>query len=512
MTQKDRLVAPLLALFAGAIHALSMVPTLPGWLAPLALVALLAALARAASTRHAALLGWLYGLVAHLAVFHWLFAIPETPAAVLAVAYAVLALVFALIPAALCALYQRTGQRLPQAARLVFFPIFWVGMEQLRGMGLLGFPWLDLSSALAAFPLLIQPAAWAGAAGVDLIAAILATTMAATLDRRQGLNPPQRLATALAALVIAFIWPLAGYLRLQQAEAGEGLRVAVVQGNIDPTQKWQSGRARMSLDTFSAASREVVSAAAPDLVVWPETSIPCLLEGETPTVCGLWIQDLARSLDTTLLVGALSPGPPSVGRNFYFNSAYLIDSEGSYVDRYDKVRLVPFGEMIPLDDIIEVLRRVDLGEGDFVAGEAIRPIGASPLRLGVAICFESLFGSVSRALARDGADLLVIITNDAWFGGTSAPAQHATIAALRAVETGLAVARCANTGISGFIDPWGRYLDSAPMDTRATLIADLPTGPATTPYVRFGDTVGFPCALWTAAFALGELLALRRKK
>ena len=127
------------------------------------------------------------------------------------------------------------------------------------------------------------------------------------------------------------------------------------------------------------------------------------------------------------------------------------------------------------------------------------------------ICFESLFGGQARSLARAGARLLVVMTNDAWFGRSAAPEQHAAIAALRAVETGLPVARCANTGISGFIDPWGRYTAQIELDERGAKVALLPAARSDTLYSRWGEIVGFPCGLFFVALSLGELLGRRGK-
>ena len=443
----------------------------------------------------------------HLGVFHWLLRIPDTSPGILLVAYFALALLGGVFPAFLGGLYLCSTRHLRGLRALLFFPVLWVGMETIRGHGLLGFPWIDLATSLAPYPVLIQPAALAGSASLGLIAAIVGTLCAVTFDPALAPSRRIRIGTLLAAVVCVGGWLRFGSYRLARP-LGEGaterIRVSLIQGNVDPTQKWQPEQARASLDLFADETRSVASAETPDLIVWPETAIPCLLEGESPTPCGLWIQNLARRSRTTLLVGALAPGPVVENQKSYYNSAYLVTPDGTYRDRYDKVHLVPFGEMIPLDDRIPVLRRVNLGEGDFVAGKIERAIGDAPLRLGVVICFESLFGGATRALALDGARLLVIITNDAWFGNSAAPEEHAAVAALRAVETGLAVARCANTGISGFIDPAGRYLARTQYDTQQTLTAELPLATASTPYLRWGDVVGTLCALWTVALTLGE--------
>jgi apolipoprotein N-acyltransferase len=506
----------MLVLAAGIVHALSLPPSWIGWVVPVVPMLLLLGLARARTTRWSAAAGWTYGMVLHLGVFHWLLRIPDTPAWVLAVAYIALALVGGGFPALLAWLYSRSLRYLSRFQATLLFPFLWVGMESIRGYGLLGFPWVDLATSLAPFPVLIQPAAIGGSAALGLIAASVGTCCALAIDSAVWRHPVRSRGGALAiALILIAGWWWFGHRRLAQPRAEEGretARVALVQGNIDPTQKWQPEHAWASLDLFADETGSVAATEHPDLVVWPETAIPCLLEGESPTVCGLWIQNLARRTKSTLLVGALAPGPDVSGQRSYYNSAYLISPDGNYRDRYDKVHLVPFGEMIPLDDKIEVLRRIDLGEGDFVAGESRRAIGEAPLRLGVVICFESLFSGSTRALARDGARLLVIMTNDAWFGDSAAPEEHAAVAALRAVETGLAIARCANTGISGFVDPVGRYLDRTQYDTRQTLVAELPLALASTPFVRWGDIVGSLCALWCIALALAEVLSLAAQK
>ncbi|MAE70558.1 MAG: apolipoprotein N-acyltransferase [Gemmatimonadetes bacterium] len=508
-----------LALGAGGLHALSMPPGAFGWAVPGVVGLSFCSLRRVRNGGHAFGLGVIYGLSVHLGVFHWLFEIPETPAAILAVGYLALSVMGAIFPGLLFFVFARVGGRLPVGWGAALFAVLWVGMEQLRGFGLLGFPWLDLSTSLAVHPLLIQVAAWGGAAAVDLMAAGVGVALALAIDPRGCSGRRLRFDAAGVAMLILGAWVAVGWLRLPsigaEPETGgsDSLRVAVVQGNIDPTEKWLSGHARLSLETFAEETRTEMEAAegAIDLFVWPETSLPCLVEGESAVYCRSWVEELARETGAWLLVGALAPGPQVGGRKSYYNSAYLVDPAGEWLDRYDKVHLVPFGEMIPLDDQIEVLRRVDFGEGDFVAGEAVRPIGDPPRRLGVLICFESLFGGQARSLARAGARLLVVMTNDAWFGRSAAPEQHAAIAALRAVETGLPVARCANTGISGFVDPWGRYSVRIELDERGTRVATLPAVESDTLYSRWGEIVGFPSGLLFVALALGELLGRRRK-
>ncbi len=223
-------------------------------------------------------------------------------------------------------------------------------------------------------------------------------------------------------------------------------------------------------------------------MIWPETALP-----EPPT--DLPIAMFSARTGNYLLIGAPAWDFDASARTFFpRNSAYLLAPGGVTLARYDKMHLVPFGEFVPLREFVQryfIVRPIDIRPGEL---RKTLPFGSH--RLGVGICFESTFADVSREYARLGAQMLVIITNDAWFHQTSAVRQHLNHARFRAIETGLPVARTAATGISAFIAPDGRLLEEIPTYTEGMCARSLPPGIPGTCYTRCG---------WL--FAPGALLA-----
>ena len=181
----------------------------------------------------------------------------------------------------------------------------------------------------------------------------------------------------------------------------------------------------------------------------------------------------------------------------YYNSAYLVAPDGTVAGKYDKVHLVPFGEYVPLKRWLPFLGKIVAQVGDFQAGRRGNTIRGVGPRLGVQICFEIIFPMLSRALVQNEAALLVNITNDAWFGESSAPYQHFSMAIFRAVENRRSLVRAANTGISGFVDPLGRIVASTPLDTEATLTRRVPILQEKTFYTRYGDAFALACLMAT---------------
>ena len=170
----------------------------------------------------------------------------------------------------------------------------------------------------------------------------------------------------------------------------------------------------------------------------------------------------------------------------YYNSAMLVSPAGGIVDEYRKMHLVPFGEMIPFEDRIAILREINFGEGDFSPGRAYRVFGIDSTKFAVAICFESIYPALVRKFVAGGARFVVNITNDEWFGASAGPYQHAQMAIMRSVECRVGLARCANTGVSMLVDPYGRVTGRTAIFERDTLIGDAVCGNGQTPYCRWG--------------------------
>jgi len=196
----------------------------------------------------------------------------------------------------------------------------------------------------------------------------------------------------------------------------------------------------------------------------------------------------------------------------YFNSAYLVGPRSEVLGRYDKAHLVPYGEYTPFKEFLPFLGKIVEHVGDFRPGEKGRTIEWKGRKLGIQICYEIIFPELSRAQVRSGAELLITITNDAWYGKTAGPYQHFSMAVFRAVENRRVLARAANTGISGFIDPAGRLLDLTSLMEAAAAVRELPLLDTFTPYTRWGDVGAAICLSAAAAITFWALRARQRTK
>ncbi|PIQ84871.1 MAG: apolipoprotein N-acyltransferase [Candidatus Omnitrophica bacterium CG11_big_fil_rev_8_21_14_0_20_43_6] len=358
---------------------------------------------------------------------------------------------------------------LPVYRRLFFLPSSWVLLEYLRSYLFTGLPWALIGFSQYRNLGIIQIADITGAWGVCFLVVFTNTALYLFFRRQAGIKI---ILIFIALLLVSLGY---GFIRLtdqpNESNGQKQVKISVVQGNILQDLKWERRAAAFIQDRY----RRLTVACAmdkPALIIWPESSVP-----------GLWGRDedefiqvlaLARQLDTNLLVGAVS----YFNQN-YFNSALLVDQTGSAVAIYSKLHLVPFGEYVPLKNIFPFLETI-APIGDITPGREytifklypalshlgikdcqVRPCRVErpqPADFGVLICFEDLFPELSRQFIKRGARFLVNITNDAWYKEGSAPYQHFAASVFRSVENRVYLARAANTGISGFIDPAGRIL------------------------------------------------------
>lgn len=379
------------------------------------------------------------------------------------------------------AIYVRTRLRAPDWFVL---PIFWVAAEQLRSLFVLGFTWGALGHAGTAVPRWVQFASVTGVFGVSLwFAALNAVVLELALPR--GRRRPA-LAAALALLLVV-PW-VHGGLVMAGKRPGRSIRVAVIQPNISAEKKWDARFKRMSFDVLGELTLEA-SREAPDLVVWPETAAPSYLLHE-PSDLEL-VAGVARAARADILTGCpdlevVRGADPKIRT---YNAAVLVDSSGTVLDTYGKIHLVPFGEFVPFQSVFPILGRVDFGEADFTAGERRAVFRTEKARFSVLVCFESIFPRLVRQFVREGAELLVNVTNDVWYGRTSMPFQHAGMAPMRAIENRRSLARSANSGVSLVCDPYGRVLQRLPIFERGYLVEDLPVVTELTLYARHGDVI-----------------------
>jgi apolipoprotein N-acyltransferase len=277
---------------------------------------------------------------------------------------------------------------------------------------------------------------------------------------------------------------------LANENIGRTIKVSVVQGNIPQDKKWNYKFQRDVIDTYKNLTSDI-SSSNPDLIVWPETAVP-FIYGESK-IYSDEINEFQKTYDSYLLFGAMV----SKGNSRLANSAVLLTPKGSISALYDKMHLVPFGEYVPLRKFIPFIDKLTAVPGDFAVGREPVVMETPFAKIGNLICYEIIFPGLVRQFAANGANLLVTITNDAWFGSTSAPYQHFSKAVFRAIENRVPVARAANTGISGFIDSRGEILAASDIFVETAMTQELPIGHEKTIYTKFGDIFAYLCIIIT---------------
>jgi apolipoprotein N-acyltransferase len=292
----------------------------------------------------------------------------------------------------------------------------------------------------------------------------------------------------------------------RQMAQSPSVRVAVAQGNIEQGKKWDPAYQAETIKIYRDLTLQT-KAADPQLVVWPETAAPFFFLRDkklSPLVA-----DIAKQSGSYLLFGSPAfefiPG----GESFY-NRAFLLSPEGNVVDYYDKAHLVPYGEYVPLRRFMPFIGKMVPMVGDFVEGAPGKVLSMPKANLGTLICFESIFPYLSRAMVANGANILINITNDAWFGKTSAPYQHLAMSVTRAVENRVAMARGANTGISALAAPDGSIIWQSELYTTAAETKALPVLSGGSFYTHYGDLFAWSCCGLTLLGLAGGLVIQRR--
>ena len=472
-----------MGLLSGVFLALAFPTFNLSWLAFVGLVPLLWATRRAAPWRAA----WL-GLLAGTAFFtinlfwltHAMAVYGHVPRVLAFGLLLLLALYLGAYVGAFAALWAWVAPR-NVVGQILLPPTLWTALEFVRTYALTGFPWGFLAYTQAGNLPLIQMAAWTGMYGVSWILVLSNAVLTASLDRSV---PLFRRALALIALsvVISGLWFL-GADRLGVPNGGQPFRVAALQGNVPQDMKWLPEVREEILQRYERLTRKA-SGEGPTLIVWPETAIPFLL-GVDARVRSR-VDALARESGTHLLVG--SPDAEMASPPRYFNSAFHVAPDRGIVGKYDKIHLVPFGEYIPLRPILGFVDKLTQGAiGDFQAGQEYTVFDLGEARFGVTISYEVYFPGQVRRYVQAGADFLVNITNDAWYGRTAAPYQHLAMVGFRAVENNAYLVRAANTGISAVVHPTGRVLAASDLFEEGVLTQMIQTRSGDTFYTRFGD-------------------------
>jgi len=485
-----------MSLLSGLLLFLSFPKFGSGILAWVALVPLFFAL-RDAKPWEGFKTGFLTGLIAHAGIFYWI--------SYVVVQYGYLpvyaGIAAVLLLAAYLSLYTACfamGVVFLRARGNAFFlsaPLLWTALEFARSHLLTGFPWENLAYSQYLYGNIIQIADITGTYGITftivLSNAVLYNVLTAQFRRIR--YPVIEIVTACAILAVIY-----GYGHFRTAEIHESLKkastveVALVQGNIDQNIKWDGRYQSETLDIYRTLSLSAIPAQG-GLIVWPETAAPFHFENPGPLREAVF--DLVRISGRPLLFGSpcYEEGNGIVS---FMNSAYLLRSDGVVAGRYDKVHLVPYGEYVPLRKLFPFIGKLVAGVGDFRPGKGFDPLVSDGRRLGVLICYEGIFPEAAGDYKRNRADLLVNITNDAWFGRTSAPYQHLSMTVFRAVENRLYLVRAANTGISAVIDPTGVILSRTGVFERTVLKGEVKFIDEKSFYAAYGDLFVYLCGLF----------------
>ncbi len=491
----------LLALLSGVLLSLSFPkPSLAG-LAYVALVPLLFSLARPNRRLPAFVCGMITGLVFYLATIYWLTltmenygAIPRWLSLLILFVFSCYLALYHGIFAWATARMQRTRFPLVVAA-----PLFWVALEYARGHLLTGFPWALLGYTQYRHPLVLQVADLTGVYGVSFVIVavqVAFTAILAVATGRGGFRSlPVPLGGAIACLVLTIAYGAYRLDQIRALEPGTLLRVGVVQGNIEQEEKWDPIFRDKILAIHTRLSREA-AAAAPDLIIWPEASVPFYFMAERAYQSKLLT--LIDDLGVALLFGSPDYRIRD-GQQHFYNSAFLVAPGGELRGRYDKMHLVPFGEYVPLRRALFFVHPIIDWIGDMTPGRDVSVMQAGDGIFGTPICYEIILPHLVRRFVAAGANVIATLTNDDWFGHSAAPFQHFSMAVLRAVENRVPVVRSANTGISGVIRPDGTIVKETAIFVEDVFVAQLPLLPtAAAFYTRFGDVFAWICSAGAA--------------
>ncbi len=519
----------LLSACAGLLLYLSYAPVDFGPLAFVAFVPLMVAAGRVRGYGSAALCGLVAGLVTCVPAFAWVRSVAVSGWLVLSTYVALYTLVAAVV---FRFLQERFGTWWPLLGATT-----WVALEVARAHLGPGFPWLFVGYTQHRFLPLVQAAALGGVYVVSFIVLLVNGALAGLIAGRTC--PARRAAVLVLAGVVLGGAVLAGRAAMERVELRDGPVVGVVQQNV-PRLVAEIFEEKTDAQTVKEMSAELTKAAdlseklkgsGVRLVLWPETTVQVPLNvGLRPPYEGVARETgadlirLGKLLDAYLLVGAptdvaLSPAGPRqqhYGTNVtgYSNSALYVSPDGHLIGTYSKIRLVPFGEYIPLRNVFPFLQAFTPMTRDIVPGteETVFELpprnGGQPVRFGTLICYEDVFAGLCADFRRKGADFLVNLTDEGWYDIPGELGQHLAMATFRAVETRATVVRAANTGISCFIDPRGRVYARLPRHTADSLTAPLRLSDRITPYVRYGDVFGILCLM--LSIALPPLLTIAR--
>ena len=434
------------------------------------------------------LLGLTSGFVYFAGTLYWTGAVLRTfggiplPAAALGVC--LLALYQGFFPALFALISSRLLARGGFAAFLLTAAA-WCATEFFRGVVFGGFPWVVLGDSQVTMLPVAQLASVLGVYGVSALVAFVNAAIAyATLTTGR----PRVASVASAAIVLGAV-AMWGTLRIADGtltRSGTPIRLGLIQANIAQEDKWKSGEARRIFATYIAMTRDAVQRGA-EYVIWPESATPFMFERDP--IGQETLRALARDAHVPILFGSdqeVTEPQPAL-----YNAAFLVAPDGKTAAVYRKIHLVPWGEFIPMKRLLFFVSPLVDSFTDFSPGTSMVMLPVGSHLTSTAICYEVVYPSLVRQAVQAGSELLTTITNDGWYGYSSAPYQHFALASMRAIEQGRYLARAANTGISGVVDPYGRIVQQSSIFEQVALVEQVRFLTGRTIYSRIGDVIAY---------------------
>ena len=445
--------------------------------------------------RKALLIFFVAGIIVSLIHLHWLLLLEVEPwvEKFLIVGFLLLVLYLSIYWAIFGYLFAHFTQIGFGLREFLVIPSIWVIFEFIRSKGVIGFPWVPLwLSQLGNLPL-AQSVSLFGPFGLSFLIVLLNIALFWTyIDRKRGLR------TLISVFLLVIILSFWGKLRMENLkDEKRELKVAIFQPNVLPRYLFEAGEWKETEEAYLELNKSLEDSV--DLIVFSESALPGFYK--TSKLNKELIGKILAKHPAYIIIGSADFERKEEEFKLY-NTAFLLDEKGFIVNKYHKTHLVPFGEWIPYEDHIPFLKNLDFGQGDYLPGKELVLFRVKNVNLGTLICFESIFPEISREYVRKGADILVNITSDGWYGKSIGPLEHFELARFRAIETGSPIIRAAKTGISAYIDERGRIVRKIGLFKRGILVVNVKLRQESTLYTKIGDKPIFIILILIVLFLL----------
>ena len=513
----------LLAILSGLLLMFSFPTMFAGWMAPqlgplgwVALVPLFVVIADA-QPRRVFLLGLIAGLVCSTGTIYWIYHAVHVYGKLgvgISIVITILLILLVSFYFAFTPMVARWIQLRWRGELIVLMPVVWTAMFYVRSyFPFNGFPWVNIAMSQWQAIIPLQITDIFGVYGLIFVMVwvnwCLAELIMVLRGRASSFLMAKVVATVLIVVaVITYGMVRTGTIEERMAEA-DVVSVGIVQGNIPQDQKWQATKAEYNVEVHRRLTKELFESGV-DLIVWPEASFTRYVSDKVasadPRAFGLPGESFGKL--PAVMLGVVVSGEGGIA----YNSALLFDAKGALLGRYDKTHLVPFGEYVPIRKILFFAKKITSGIGVFQEGVSFDPLVFPKGKLGPLICYEDVFPDISRKLVARGADILVTITNDAWYGWSSAAFQHLALGVFRSVETRRYTVRSANTGVSAFISPTGDIMMKSPLFERLVMVGVVHPMTMMSFYVKYGDWFAYACIAYTLIGMLMSLIVVVRKR